>query len=158
MLSAPIARSQILLGKLVARGILGILQTILLFGVAGLFLHTHYGNAPLGIILVGLSTIFAATGLGLLIATFAKTPEQIQSTTTLLTADYGRDFRLPDAAHVPARIRPKVQPDYTPCVGLERLSGFDAAWAFPAGSAARNSGRCRLRRGVLHSGSGAFPI
>lgn len=84
MLSAPIARSQILLGKLVARGILGILQTLLLFGVAGLFLHTHYGNSLLGIALVALATIFTATGLGLLIATFAKTPEQIQSTTTLL--------------------------------------------------------------------------
>ena len=84
MLSAPIARSQILLGKLVARGMLGVLQTIMLFGAAGLFLHTHYGSSPVGIALVGLSTIFAATGLGLLIATFAKTPEQIQGTTNLV--------------------------------------------------------------------------
>ena len=84
MLSAPIARSQILLGKLVARGIMGILQTLVLFGAAGLFLHTHYGHSPLGIAVVALATIFTATGLGLLIATFAKTPEQIQSATTLL--------------------------------------------------------------------------
>ena len=84
MLSAPIARSQILFGKLVARGILGIMQTLLLFGVAGLLLHAHYGSSPFGIALVGLSTIFAATGLGLLIATFSKTAEQIQGTTTLL--------------------------------------------------------------------------
>ncbi len=89
MLSAPIARSQILLGKLTARAILGILQTMMLFGVAGVFLHTHYGSSPFGIALIGLATIFTATGLGLLIATLAKTPEQIQGMTTLLLVVMG---------------------------------------------------------------------
>ena len=83
MLSAPVSRAEILVGKLLARGLLGLLQSALLFAIGILFLHMHVGSSPLGLLLTALSTIFAACGLGLLIATFGRTMEQIQGMTTL---------------------------------------------------------------------------
>jgi len=41
------------------------------------------GQAPFGILVTALATIFAACGLGLLMATFGKTMEQIQGMTTM---------------------------------------------------------------------------
>ena len=70
MLSAPVSRAQILVGKLLARGLMGLIQMVLLFFVGMAFLHLTVGSSPLGLVLTALATIFAATGLGLLIATF----------------------------------------------------------------------------------------
>lgn len=83
MLCAPIARGQILFGKLLARGILGAMQVALLFVIGSVWLHLTPGSSPLGVALTAVATIFAATGLGLLIATFGKTVEQIAGMTTL---------------------------------------------------------------------------
>ena len=82
MLSAPITPSQILTGKMLARGLLGLIQVAMLFGVGKMMLHFSLGSSPLGLVLTAVSTVFAATGLGLLIASFGKTLDQIQGMTT----------------------------------------------------------------------------
>lgn len=84
MLTTPISRSQVLVGKLLARGLMGVIQTALLFEIGHYWLKLHLDSSPIGLILTALSTIFCATGLGLLIATMGKTMEQIQGMTTLV--------------------------------------------------------------------------
>ena len=84
MLTTPVSRSQVLVGKLLARGLMGMIQTSLLFLVGHYWLRLHLDSSPIGLILTALSTIFCATGLGLLIATLGKTMEQIQGMTTLV--------------------------------------------------------------------------
>lgn len=84
MLTTPVSRTQVLVGKLLARSIMGIVQTILLFVIGHYWLNLHLDSSPIGLILTALSTIFCATGLGLLIATMGKTMEQIQGMTTLV--------------------------------------------------------------------------
>lgn len=83
MMTAPIGRGQILFGKLLARGCVGVIQISILFLLGVLMLKLDIGPSPLGIALVAVSTIFAATGLGMLIASFGKTVEQIAGMTTL---------------------------------------------------------------------------
>jgi ABC-2 type transport system permease protein len=83
MMTAPIGRGQILFGKLLARGIVGVIQISILFLLGMMLLKLDIGPSPLGIALTALATIFAATGLGLLIASFGKTVEQIAGMTTL---------------------------------------------------------------------------
>ena len=84
MLSAPITRGQILFGKMLARGILGAIQVLMLFEIGRVWLHLSSIGSPFGVALIAFSTIFTATGLGLIIATFGRTQEQIQGMTTLL--------------------------------------------------------------------------
>ena len=82
MLSAPITPGQILTGKMLARGLLGLIQVAMLFAVGKAMIHFSLGSSPLGLVLTAISTVFAATGLGLLIASFGKTLDQIQGMTT----------------------------------------------------------------------------
>lgn len=82
MLSAPITPGQILLGKMLARGLLGLIQVALLFTFGKLLIHFSLGSSLPGLILTASATVFAATGLGLLIATFGKTMDQIQGMVT----------------------------------------------------------------------------
>jgi ABC-2 type transport system permease protein len=83
MLNAPISRFDILVGKLTARSVLGVLQTGMLVAIGVEWLHLTVAQAPIGILLTALVTIFAACGLGLLMATFGKTMDQIQGMTTM---------------------------------------------------------------------------
>jgi ABC-2 type transport system permease protein len=84
MLTTPVSRSQVLVGKLLARGVMGMIQTAILFLVGHFWLNLHLDSSPIGILLTALATIFCATGLGLLIATMGKTMEQIQGMTTMV--------------------------------------------------------------------------
>ena len=83
MLNAPVSRFEILAGKLAARGVLGVFQTGMLVAIGVGWLHLTVAQAPVGIILTALTTIFSACGLGLLMATFGKTMDQIQGMTTM---------------------------------------------------------------------------
>jgi len=84
MLTTPISRAQVLVGKLLARSIMGMIQTALLFFIGHYWLNLHLDSSPFGILLTAVATIFCATGLGLLIATLGKTMEQIQGMTTMV--------------------------------------------------------------------------
>jgi ABC-2 type transport system permease protein len=84
MLSAPVTRAQILFGKMLARGLVGLVQTAVLFAIGKLVLHLSFTWSDIpAVTLIAVLAVFASTGLGLLIATFAKTMEQIQGMTTM---------------------------------------------------------------------------
>jgi ABC-2 type transport system permease protein len=89
MLSAPISPGQILLGKMVARTWLGLLQVGMMMAVGAVVAHFTLSTNPIGQLLVVLASIFTSTGLGLLIATMGRTQEQIQGMTTLLLVMMG---------------------------------------------------------------------
>lgn len=83
MLGAPITPGQILFGKMLARAFIGSLQIAMLLIIGKLFLHLTLGHMLPEILFIFLLCIFTATGLGLLIAAYGKTQEQIQGMTTL---------------------------------------------------------------------------
>jgi ABC-2 type transport system permease protein len=84
MLSAPITRGQILIGKMLARGIIGLLQTVVLFAIGKVMLHLTLSASDLpAVTIIAVATVLASTGLGMLIATLGKTMEQIQGMTTM---------------------------------------------------------------------------
>jgi len=83
MLCAPVTPGQIMFGKLLARIVVGSVQIGLLFTIGKLWLHLGTGSSPIGLILTALASIVAAAGLGLAIASFGKTAEQVNGMTTL---------------------------------------------------------------------------
>lgn len=84
MLSSPLSSSSLLTGKLLARATVGILQLSLLILLGVFTMHMHITVAPFGMALIYLLCIYAATGMGLLIATVGRTQEQIQGMVTML--------------------------------------------------------------------------
>lgn len=79
MLVLPTSRRTILMGKLLARLLLGLLQmSILLVGGAVLF-GVNWGRNPLGVALVSLAFALATVSLGILLATFIQTRGQASS-------------------------------------------------------------------------------
>lgn len=90
MLSAPITRSQILIGKMLARGFVGLAQTAVLFAIGKVMLHLtlNAGDLP-AVTIIAVATVLASTGLGMVIATLGKTMEQIQGMTTLVLVAMG---------------------------------------------------------------------
>lgn len=120
MLSAPIAPGTILFGKLLARALLALLQTVLLFGIGFVFFHVHVGSSLFGLALTALATIFASTGLGLLIASMGRTQEQIQGMTTFVLVIMG----LLSGCFVPRAFMPEA---------MQKLSLITPhAWALSA--------------------------
>ena len=84
MLSSPLSSSSLLTGKLLARATVGILQLSLLILLGVFTMHMHITVAPFGMALIYLLCIYAATGMGLLIATLGRPQEQIQGMVTML--------------------------------------------------------------------------
>ncbi len=120
MLSAPITRFQILAGKLLARGILGVLQTVFMFAIGVVYMHLHLSGVILPVALIALTTIFAASTLGMLIATMGKTLEQIQGMITLVMLMMG----FLSGCLVPRQLLPEA---------LQKLSFITPhAWALTA--------------------------
>ena len=131
MLSAPIDRGQILLGKLLARAWLGVLQVLMLYVVGYYMLHYSIGVNPIGQALIALVCIGTAAGLGLLIATFGRTQEQIQGMTTLAFLLMGFISGCLDSTRLSPGGVAEAEPDYATCLGIERLSGHSAPQAAP---------------------------
>ncbi len=120
MLTTPVSRSQVLLGKLLARGLMGMVQTFLLFLVGHFWLKLSLDSSPFGLFLTAFATIFCATGLGLLIATMGKTMEQIQGMTTMVLLLLG----FLSGTLVPRQLLPE---------SMQRLSRITPhAWALDA--------------------------
>ncbi|MBI9050167.1 MAG: ABC-2 transporter permease [Anaerolineaceae bacterium] len=84
LLAAPLSKTALLLGKLLPYYVVNLLQVVLMFGVGVLIFDMNLGNSLLALVLVTLVTAAAATGMGLLVASFGKTPEQIGGLSTLL--------------------------------------------------------------------------
>ncbi len=75
MLAAPIRRTAILGGKVLTSLVLGIASLTTLAVATSLLLGAHWGN-PVGVGLLIIVGVLAATAVTALPATFAKTPEQ----------------------------------------------------------------------------------
>lgn len=82
--AAPLPRAALLLGKLLPYYLVNLVQVALMFGVGRVVLGLSLGNSLAGLVLVSLATAAAATGLGLVVASWARTENQISGLSTLL--------------------------------------------------------------------------
>jgi ABC-2 type transport system permease protein len=76
LLAAPIPRWTIIAGKMLAYGLLVILQVVVLFTIGYLLFNITLGNSPFALVAITLAVAFVAVSLGMLVAAFAKTPNQ----------------------------------------------------------------------------------
>jgi len=95
MMSTPTGRSEIILGKIGGAFLTGILQFVVLVVISGPVFGVDWGSDPLGMALLVLGTVAAATSLGAFIASFARTVNQagvLGSAITLVSAMLGGNF------------------------------------------------------------------
>ena len=112
LLAAPLPRPALLAGKLLPYYLVNLLQVAVMFGVA----HFLFGMAlrqPAALLVVSLALAAAATGLGVLVATFGKTQTQISGLSVLLTLTMSAvggcmvpTFVMPDFMQALARFTP----------------------------------------------------
>jgi ABC-2 type transport system permease protein len=77
LLIAPIPRTSLLGGKLLARFVVGLVQLSLLFAYGHLVFGLSLGDSPVALALVLIGTVFAMTGFSLFVSAFARTREQV---------------------------------------------------------------------------------
>ena len=88
MLVAPIRRGTILAGKLITSLVLGCVSMAVLVVATSFLLSAHWGN-PLGIAILVLAGVLAATAVMTLVATFARTSDQAQSWQAMVALVFG---------------------------------------------------------------------
>jgi ABC-2 type transport system permease protein len=76
LLTAPLPRGTILVGKMLAYMLLACMQVVVVFAVAGLVFGTPLGKSPLGLVMLTLVVAFNAAALGMLVAALSKTAKQ----------------------------------------------------------------------------------
>ena len=72
LLAAPVHRGSIILGKMLAYTLVVCLQVLVVFSVGRVVFDMPLGNSPLGLVLLTLTLGLAATSLGMLVATVAR--------------------------------------------------------------------------------------
>jgi len=84
LLYSPVHPAEILLGKMAASILVASVQLVFMFAFSSVIFHLHIADKvlPLGILIF--ATAFACSGFGLLLATFAKSRQQLQSMSTLI--------------------------------------------------------------------------
>jgi linearmycin/streptolysin S transport system permease protein len=88
MLVAPIRRGTILAGKLITSLVLGCASMAVLVVATSFLLSAHWGN-PVGIAILVLAGVLAATAVMTLVATFARTSDQAQSWQAMVALVFG---------------------------------------------------------------------
>lgn len=113
LLVAPLPRAALLLGKLVPFYIINLIQVTSMFAVGKLVFDMNLGQDPLALAVITLATAAAATGMGLLVATMGKTPEQIGGLSTMLALTLAAlggvmipSFAMPEVMQNIAKISP----------------------------------------------------
>jgi ABC-2 type transport system permease protein len=76
LLAAPVHRGTIVAGKMLAFVGVVYLQMLLVFGVSNALFGMPLGDSPLGLLALTLALALAATGLGLLLGSIARTSKQ----------------------------------------------------------------------------------
>jgi len=107
MMTTPTGRAEIILGKIGGAFLTGTLQFVVLVVVSGLLFKVDWGSEPVGMSLLVLGTVAAATSLGAFIASFARTVAQagvLGSAITLVSAILGGNFI--DFRAIPAWLNP----------------------------------------------------
>ena len=84
LLAAPIYRGTVVAGKMLAYVGVVFLQMVVLFGICALAFQMPLGGSPLGLLALTLALALAATGLGMLLGSLARTSKQAGSMGTLL--------------------------------------------------------------------------
>jgi len=84
LLASPLHRGSIILGKMLAYMLVVCLQVVLVFAVGRALFDMPLGNSPLGLVLVTLALALAATSLGMLVATVARSRGQAMTISTIL--------------------------------------------------------------------------
>jgi len=76
LLAAPVHRGTVIAGKMLTFIGVVFLQMLLLLGVGSVFFEMPLGHSPLGLLALTLALALAATGLGMLIGSLARTQKQ----------------------------------------------------------------------------------
>ncbi len=84
LLAAPVGRPALLMGKLLPYYLVSLLQVGVLFGIGAVVFGMGLGEHPLGLLLITMSVAACATSLGLLVAAFARTTQQISGIGTII--------------------------------------------------------------------------
>ncbi len=84
LMASPIHPWMIILAKMLAYISLVLIQVVVIFGVASLAFDMPMGNSLPGLILVSVAMAFAATGIGILVMSIAKTEKQADTTGLLM--------------------------------------------------------------------------
>lgn len=88
LLAAPISQSSVVIGKAIVSFALGIVSMTILIVTSSILLSADWGN-PLGVALLVLTGVFSATGLMMVVAAYAKTPEQAGNLQAILAVGLG---------------------------------------------------------------------
>lgn len=88
LLAAPIRTASIVTGKAIVSFVLGIVSMTLLIVASSLLMGARWGN-PLGVAILVVMGVVAATGLMMVVAAFAKTPEQAGNLQAILAVGLG---------------------------------------------------------------------
>ncbi|MGH9198095.1 MAG: ABC transporter permease, partial [Acidimicrobiia bacterium] len=80
----PVSRTVVFAGKLLAVFVVGLVQMTLLFAFGYIVFGLSLGDQPLGLVPITVGVVLAATGLGVLIAGFARTDQQATAFGTLV--------------------------------------------------------------------------
>jgi ABC-2 type transport system permease protein len=83
LLITPTRKATVILGKISGRLAMGITQMTLLIGVGALLFGVNWGRSPLALTMVVLAFALAAVAFGVLLATIARTREQVSGLTLL---------------------------------------------------------------------------
>ncbi len=88
MLISPTSNAQVLGGKVLGIFLMGVAQVGILILASSIFFQVQWGD-PLGVLVLILAAVFGATGWGMLITAFARTPAQVGSTGAAVMLIFG---------------------------------------------------------------------
>jgi ABC-2 type transport system permease protein len=88
LMTTPTTPSQVLVGKMVGTFMMGLAQITILIVASALLLGLRWGD-PVAIALLLITTVAAATGWGMLLAAFSRTPGQVSSIGMAMTLLFG---------------------------------------------------------------------
>lgn len=84
LLYTPMNPSNILLGKMISANVISIFQLVVMFLFAGIVFGLQISNHLPGLFITILATAFACSAFGVLLASFARSRQQVQGLSTLI--------------------------------------------------------------------------
>jgi ABC-2 type transport system permease protein len=88
LLVSPTNSAQVLIGKIFGVYVTGVVQMLILIVACSLLFGLRWGD-PLGMLVLILAVVFAATGWGMLITSLARTPGQVSNIGTAIMLTFG---------------------------------------------------------------------
>ncbi|MHA0857373.1 ABC transporter permease [Paenibacillus sp. CMAA1364] len=115
ILSAPVNKLNLFLGKMIPNYLIGLMQTVVMFGFGHFVFGMSLGDSPFGLIFISLSMIWASTTLGMLIASLVRTESQVTGLSVLIVLTLGALggtmvplFIMPDLMQTIALVTPQA--------------------------------------------------